>query len=949
MKKSSFNRLLAWLVKIVAVVSVILMVLGVLVYLSVNSSWVVQKAADTFAPDYNITYSRIHGNVFTGLQIENPSYNLQPLAKQITLKWNPNALVQKEIHINTVKIQDANVSAILALVASFENNETNTSSKEPSPKSASMPTHVLVEEIQITLMPLHYKPVDVHGFKFVAKEIGFDIEKNLLDKGKLSLHAETNFGSVAYKFRAEANHLNGILHLTPSQTLYDTYALPLNKEAVGELVVDVNASPKQITATLSKTIKQLLKADEGAFNLDIDSLSMVAVYDVAKAGLQVDTQAVVATPYAKDINVSNHFTMDDTIAYSGDVSLKQLIGLDAKLVKPLNDLHLEYEGTGQNISVKIRSKALQGTFVSDDFNSAHLHLKTPEALMLSDMVSLPAELNQTKATLQIDMPMHFDANASYAAQVNINSNVVNVDANVSYQGSLGLQALATIPQNSLLKGYSKALKWDRISPVVLDAKLGDKQAQANVKAGIFRADARYGLEDTSVDGVVTLGGLKANITGKTKETMSIKATIASLPALFKHIAEVYTLEQVPEVTGSAELGIDITELKKINASLTSPHIGYQADKKTLHTIDKLALSMSMEEGKIQIPNYDFTYNEQRLFATKPSTVTLGKDAIRISPLWVNDALQVSGEYNLKTQKGTIDTTAQRLHIDHELAAIDSSVNLQTQLDGNKTAINGKVTLLGGNILYDLGQKNYASDSDILIVQEMKKQEESVFMDNLSVGVQVKTDKPFVYHQDAINIEAMVDLSIHKAEHADLMVVGSVEILQGGTYLFEGKKFVLGKSYVYFTGDPNKPLVEASVKYKSLNHLITITITGSANTPNIDFSSVPKLSKEEILSVILFDSEGGAGTNSSEDMMKMMGGAMAKSALSDLGVELDHLVLGASGSVEVGKKLSDNITVIYINGILPVVKVKYKHSEHTESVLGASEESQSYDIIYKKDF
>ena len=82
---------------------------------------------------------------------------------------------------------------------------------------------------------------------------------------------------------------------------------------------------------------------------------------------------------------------------------------------------------------------------------------------------------------------------------------------------------------------------------------------------------------------------------------------------------------------------------------------------------------------------------------------------------------------------------------------------------------------------------------------------------------------------------------------------------------------------------------------------------------------------------------------------MMGGAMAKSALSDLGVQLDHLVLGASGSVEVGKKLSDNITVIYINGILPVVKVKYKHSEHTESVLGASEESQSYDIIYKKDF
>ena len=56
-----------------------------------------------------------------------------------------------------------------------------------------------------------------------------------------------------------------------------------------------------------------------------------------------------------------------------------------------------------------------------------------------------------------------------------------------------------------------------------------------------------------------------------------------------------------------------------------------------------------------------------------------------------------------------------------------------------------------------------------------------------------------------------------------------------------------------------------------------------------------MTKEEILSVILFDSEGGAGTNSGEDMMKMMGGAMAKSALSDLGVKLDHLVIGADGT------------------------------------------------------
>ena len=56
-----------------------------------------------------------------------------------------------------------------------------------------------------------------------------------------------------------------------------------------------------------------------------------------------------------------------------------------------------------------------------------------------------------------------------------------------------------------------------------------------------------------------------------------------------------------------------------------------------------------------------------------------------------------------------------------------------------------------------------------------------------------------------------------------MVLGSVEILEGGSYMFEGKKFVFDKSHIYFTGNPNKPLLEASVKYKSFNHLITIRL------------------------------------------------------------------------------------------------------------------------------
>jgi translocation and assembly module TamB len=232
---------------------------------------------------------------------------------------------------------------------------------------------------------------------------------------------------------------------------------------------------------------------------------------------------------------------------------------------------------------------------------------------------------------------------------------------------------------------------------------------------------------------------------------------------------------------------------------------------------------------------------------------------------------------------------------------------------------------------------------------MKKDEPSPFMDNLTIEVTVNTEKPLVYKEGPVNVKANVELGIHKAIHADPMVIGSIDIVDGGSYTFQGKHFVLERSHIYFTGDPSKPMLDLTVRYQALRHLITINVTGTPQVPNVLFSSVPSLTKEQILSIILFDSEEGAATNSANDMMKMMGGAMAKSALNNLGVKIDHLVIGEGNSVEVGKKLTDKITVIYINGDIPKMEMKYEYSPSIEVIVGASEQSESVDVVYTKDF
>jgi len=934
-----------WLRKVVVYLLITAIILGLSLYFVANSPFVIKKLADAYAPDYNISYSRIYGNVLTGLEIEDLAYNDDSLAKHITLKWNPNGLMKKKIIVSSLQIEKANVDTIKMFIASFsstENNESNESST-----SEPLDIGVSVHHASLSLEPFDEQGIGISSAKLNARGIAY--ASGNVNIAKLVLKVDSNVTNLLVNAKVKKNALEGQVRLTPAKALFELYALPVRKEAVGDIVIGVTASEKQVVADVDTEMKQLLKSEKDGFNLDIERLQSHVVYDLSSKRLTADSKIILSTPYAKDIVATNLFTMDDNISYSGNIQAKQIIGVDAKFVKPLNHLVLQYTGNIQSIKADIQADNLQGTFVSDDFKKAKLHLETLEAIQLGELVQLPAELNQTKANIVINVPIIFDTNASIIAEAKIHSNVINVDSNVSYDKRLKVKAIANIPEESLLRPYSKELKWDSLIPIMAEAQLTDEGADLSLKAGTLSTNLHYTLESKKVDGKMVLGGLQADISGMAEEKININTKINSMASLVKSVNTIYTLTDVPSVKGSADIVVEITKLKKIAMIIKSPEIIYEPDQRTVHQINDIDFAFEMEGSTVQLKRYSLSYAKQKLFSTKPSTVSFEDDVLTISPLWLNDQLQITGEYNTKIKKGNISTQADRLETEHEIIDLASAVDIQTLLDGNKTSVKGKVTLLDGDIHYDLNQKTYASDSDIIIVQDIKEKKESPFMDNLSVMVQIQTKKPLVYKKGDINIEAKVDMQVYKAEYSELMLLGSVEILEGGSYTFENKKFVFDQSYVYFTGNPNKPLIEASLKYRSLKHLITIAVTGTADMPKIKFSSKPSLTKEQILSIILFGSEGGAGVKSGEDMMKMMGGAMAKSALSNLGVELDYLALGAEGSVEVGKKLTDDMTIIYINDTVPTVKLKYQHGKRTESVFGVSEESQSYDIIYKRDF
>ena len=861
-------------------------------------------------------------------------------------------MADEKVIFDHIVLKDINISALQTLITSFtDENKANEKSKpvDKNESNALIPKIIIVKNLQTNFLPAAFEPVKMQKVILNAKEIHFDVEKLLLGNAMLDLNSTTNLSNIRFRGKVQNNHLAGKIHLTPNKHLFELYKLPLRKEAIGDIVVDLNASKERIVADVKAKAKHILKNKKGEFNVDIDHLNSHVVYDLTEHRLKAESHATVTTPYAKNIVVSNHFFMDNAIRYKGEIKAKKLSGIDANLTKLLQNLQITYSGDSQSIKTVLNSKQLKGSFNSNNLKKGDLHLETITPIILKEILDLPKELKDAKVNAVVDAPVDLENITPLKAKIKISSNVADVDADLLYDKTMTLKAKTVLPKDSLLRSFNKEVKWDALTPLDATVEMADKSVRLGLSSKQLNANITYLLNNGVIDGKVKLGGLVTNISGTAKKNLKINTKISSMKSLNKSISSLYTLDALPPLEGSADISAVITDLKNIKLLLSSPEIVYKPSRKTKHVINNIKLSAMLDQSGIILNSYALTYNKQKFFSNKSSQIQIDGDTVRINPLWLNDALNIAGNYNLKTRQGKVTTQSKKLPIDHEYANINTKIDLKTVLDGNKTTINGKVTLLGGNIKYDLSQKSFASDSDIIIVQEMKKKKASPFMDNLSTNIQIETKKPLVYKQGPINIRAKVGLNVNKVQYEPLLVLGSVELLKGGSYVFENKKFILEKSFVYFTGDPNKPQLDIKVKYKSIRHLITIGISGTPEAPNIRFSSTPNLTKEQILSVILFDSVEGGDTHSGDEMMKMMGGAMAKSALSDMGIKLDHLVLGKDGSVEVGKKLTNKMTIIYINGTIPEVKLIYEHGKHTESTIGASEKSQSYDIIYKNDF
>ncbi|MBC7504862.1 MAG: translocation/assembly module TamB domain-containing protein, partial [Sandarakinorhabdus sp.] len=139
-----------------------------------------------------------------------------------------------------------------------------------------------------------------------------------------------------------------------------------------------------------------------------------------------------------------------------------------------------------------------------------------------------------------------------------------------------------------------------------------------------------------------------------------------------------------------------------------------------------------------------------------------------------------------------------------------------------------------------------------------------------LNMQVTADRRLFVSGMGLESEWRADLKVIGPVTAPL-ITGRVELVRGD-YDFAGKRFALTRGDLRFNGSfPPDPTIAVSATSTSNGFTAQLDITGTAQRPQIAFSSVPALPEDEVLSRILF---GESVTNLSAPEALQLAGALA---------------------------------------------------------------------------
>ncbi len=863
---------------------------------------------------------------------------------------------QRVLHLKKLALDQINIAQIMHSITLMEKKEKNKTSQP-----FTMIEDIIVDNLSANIKPYTYTPYKIDTLVLKAKDIHASLPKKLFSANDIFVESKTNLGILDLQANLDKNFLKGESLLKLSQKYLQRFTKIVDFKSLNPIKLSFLANPKTIDANITLKSKQVFAGRYKHYLSAINNLKSQLNVDIKRKKLTLLTDANISSKYASSLLVKDSLIYDGNLSYGGTIAISKLQHVPKFSLPLFKHAIIHYKANSKDLVAHLQTDKLHLVYEMFGYKRAAFTLSTKKLDIVNYFPDIPQELHPLNASLNAHMALDFNNARTIIIDNNITSNALNIIGQTTIKsGKILTKTKTSLSKNSFLPKIDKKIKFNNIFPIDLNIGYHDKYLSLTIlgKKELVKNNFSYDFNSSLIDNKLTIGADTLTLKGESKN-LKLHIHTFSLKSLQESLHPLYSFEKKP-YDGEIEINATIENMARFDADIYSHWLVYEYKPYKYAFAEKIKTGLLLTKEYALIKHYRFnTYldYDRVFYASKPSKITFKDKQIELLSLWVNDALNTTGDYDITRGRGTFHSTANNYHYKGREGDILFSTNINTSITKTKTHIEGDVNLLKGLITYEHRKTHEISDPDIIIIQEEAeaKARAAEKKSNLSIDVSIHSKKPLTYKIPQIEVNITPDIKVWKESQKELELLGRV-IVDGGRYTQGEKEFIIQQGEVLFGGKILNPYLNLKAQYTNKPYIIDIFVTGTLDSPIVNFSSSPYLSQSDILSMLLFSAtteslfEGSA--SSSNQALSMLGNTFAKEIVKNFGLTLDKLVLSTNEQgglgIEIGKKISKKITVIYTNDLVQSIKVKYQNSNSFETDLMISPESSGIDFLYKSE-
>ncbi len=882
-------------------------------------------------------------------------FSLQSRNNYSNIKVN-GEMRKRVLHLKNLDLDKINIAQIeksFLLLANSDTNSTDT--------PFTMIEEVKIDQLSATLLPYTYAPYQLKNATLTAHTIDAALKTMHFSAEDILLDAKSNLGALKLKGALENNTLKATTSLNLAQNYFQQFTNIIDFKSLNPIMIELLANQNSVDANITLKSKQLFSGRYKGYLTAINRLKSQLHFDSNSSKLTLQTDANVSSKYAASLHLKDSLMYDGALHYQGTIAIDKLQHFPDYSLPLFQNAIIHYSGDAKDLVANLQTEKLHLLYKMYGYKRADFLLTSKPLEIAQYFPSIPQALHPLKASVNATMALDFNSTETILIENNITSNAINLHGQTRiHKGKVRSETETTLSKNSFLPQIDKNIKFNAIFPATLKIDYHDKRLDLNLigKDGYLKNDFSYDINSSYLNNTLNLPHDSLTLKGE-PNILQLSTHTYSLKTLQESLLPLYHFEKRP-YDGEVELNATLQDMAKMDATIKSRWLVYEYKPNHFAFAEKVKIQTALSKQEILIKNYTLhTYldYDRAFYASKPSTITYHDGQINLLSLWVNDAIKTTGHYRIDTAQGAFLTKTKKYHYKGREGDIRLSCNLTTDIKKENTHIEGDITILEGLITYEHHKTHEISDPDIIIIQEEQAalQRAQEKKSNLSLDIAISSKKPLTYKIPSLEVSLTPDIKIWKESQKELELLGRA-VIEHGSYMQGEKEFLILPSELLFGGEILNPYLNLKAQYSNNPYVIDIFITGSLDTPIINFSSNPYLNQSDILSMLLFstttDSLFEGNANSSTQALSMLGNTFAKEIIKNFGITLDKLVISTNEQgglgIEVGKKISKKITVIYTNDIVQSIKVRYQHSNNFETDLMLSPESSGIDFLYKSE-